>query len=480
MHQKYPYTNWIVRVIICSTILFAMALTFMGVLMYKVPAMRIEKIESALAQKDTGTAMKLVKKLNDSELAENYRKQCMYLDAETMFANGEWKNAATAYAVLGNFENSAAQAKVATYNHANELAEAGEWEAALEEFQKVAGYEDAMERYDECRYHYAGSLADSGKVYEAFDIYSSMKGYEDATDRMIALAIAETGIADAEQALNAFLDLSPAEVERRAALANYRNALPRNIVDVGFYHTVAVKHDGSVMACGDNEYNQCDTNEWQNITQVAAGAYHTVGLKEDGTVVAVGRNTEAQCDVTTWTNIVQIAASDYATFGLKQDGSVVYTGYHADYYRDVTGWSNVRHISGGSYGLVALRNDGSVLATHESGRLNDNCVEVATNTGFSIGLKEDGTVVCDHVELEWENVVSISCSGTGIIGLNKDGEVYAHYFRPLDTPDMSAVNHAIAVACGGTHVAWIEEDGTVHVAGDTEKGQGDTNGWNIY
>ena len=42
---------------------------------------------------------------------------------------------------------------------------------------------------------------------------------------------------------------------------------------------------------------ESDVGEWTDIMQVAAGNWNTVGLKSDGTVVAVGNNEYEQCDV---------------------------------------------------------------------------------------------------------------------------------------------------------------------------------------
>jgi hypothetical protein len=69
-----------------------------------------------------------------------------------------------------------------------------------------------------------------------------------------------------------------------------------------------------------------DTPEGEVTPMVAAGYYHTVGLKSDGTVVAVGDNTHGQCDVGGWTDIIQIGAGIYHTVGLKSDGTVVAAG----------------------------------------------------------------------------------------------------------------------------------------------------------
>lgn len=64
----------------------------------------------------------------------------------------------------------------------------------------------------------------------------------------------------------------------------------------GYYHTVALKSDGTVWAWGDNGYGQLGdgTSTWKftpvqvsglsDVTAIAAGAYYTLALKSDGTV----------------------------------------------------------------------------------------------------------------------------------------------------------------------------------------------------
>ena len=74
-------------------------------------------------------------------------------------------------------------------------------------------------------------------------------------------------------------------------------------VSAGSYHTVGLKSDGTVVAAGENDYGQCDVQDWTDIVTVSASSYHTVGLKSDGTVVAAGGSDIGQCDVQDWTDI---------------------------------------------------------------------------------------------------------------------------------------------------------------------------------
>ena len=55
---------------------------------------------------------------------------------------------------------------------------------------------------------------------------------------------------------------------------------------------MGLKSDGTVVAVGWNDYEQCNVGNWTDITRVDAGSYHTVGLRSDGTVVAAGPEIE--------------------------------------------------------------------------------------------------------------------------------------------------------------------------------------------
>lgn len=44
-------------------------------------------------------------------------------------------------------------------------------------------------------------------------------------------------------------------------------------------------------------------SKWKNIVAISAGCVHTVGLKSNGTVMATGNNEYGQCDVNEWYDI---------------------------------------------------------------------------------------------------------------------------------------------------------------------------------
>ena len=117
------------------------------------------------------------------------------------------------------------------------------------------------------------------------------------------------------------------------------------IFNPGNGHIVGLKKDGTVVAVGDNTYNQCEVGDWTGIIAIAAGEWHTVGLRYDGTVVSTRPDPEkfaeenpdiekfpidylGACDVDDWDKIVAISAGTGFTVGLKEGGSVVTAGYN--------------------------------------------------------------------------------------------------------------------------------------------------------
>ena len=51
---------------------------------------------------------------------------------------------------------------------------------------------------------------------------------------------------------------------------------------------VALQQDGTVKAVGNNDFGQCETSSWRDVTAISASRNHVLGLKRDGTVYAAG------------------------------------------------------------------------------------------------------------------------------------------------------------------------------------------------
>jgi len=171
------------------------------------------------------------------------------------------------------------------------------------------------------------------------------------------------------------------------------------MISAGNDYTVGLRHDGTVIAAGENCCGQCDVADWTDIVQVAAGCYHTVGLKPDGTVVAVGLNSYGQRNVGDWTGITQVCAEGHHTVGLKTDGRVVAVGDNSFGQCNVSEWTNIAQVATGYLHSVGLRSDGTVVAVgnNEHGQCNvggwAGIVQVAAGHDHTVGLKKNGTVV---------------------------------------------------------------------------------------
>jgi alpha-tubulin suppressor-like RCC1 family protein len=205
----------------------------------------------------------------------------------------------------------------------------------------------------------------------------------------------------------------------------------------GSAHTVALKADGTVLAWGDNYYNQTDVPAGlRDVVAIAAGWYHSLALKRDGTVVSWG-GSGLYAPPAGLSNVIAIAAGSFHNMALKADGSVLSWGNN--YCAAPAGLDQVVGIAGGYEQAWALKSDGTVVRWHwpfgkplvstnllaDQGRV----VAIAGGQDHLLALREDGTVVAwgygDQGQLQvpvgLTNVAQIACGYWHSLALVRTG-----------------------------------------------------------
>ena len=480
MKKKPAFGKRFARVaVLISTVLMAVLFVVALVLYHNRNSLRTDRAQQAAQNGDYEKAVSLLSGAERDEQTEETLTEYRYQLALSYLNGGKPNDALTIFSQLGDYRDSRSRITECKYAAAALLYDKGEFEAAKDAFFALAGYSDALDRYDACRYAIADQTEQTDPK-EAFTLFRALGSFSDAKQRSEAIAVRLTGETDPEFAVNAMLGISNETLEQMRTLSAIREAMPRNRLAVGFYHTVGLKPDGTAVACGRNQEGQCDVSAWSDLIAIDCGAYHTVGLRRDGTVVATGRNTEGQCNTADWTDVTAVVCTDYNTLGLKADGTVVSAGFQE--FPTLSGWRNIALLGGGSYAVCAVTADGQVLSSHDAMRSETmrDCVAIDVSTGYCIGLSADGALSGANASVpDWTDLVAVSAGSTGYLALTKDGSVPSHWFRSRDALDFSDLSGAVAIAAGGTHCAVLLKDGSVVVRGSNAFGECDAASWNL-
>ncbi|TEB08065.1 Regulator of chromosome condensation (RCC1) repeat protein [Pelotomaculum schinkii] len=280
-------------------------------------------------------------------------------------------------------------------------------------------------------------------------------------------------------------------------------------------HTVAIKNDGTVWAWGDGaqgklgdgstetKYTPVQVSSLTEVTAAAPGYNHTLALKDDGTVWAWGYNLYGQLgngvsgtsgtrtvpeQVYGLTGVQAIAAGDGFSLALKNDGTVwawgknsygqlgIGAGGSRTVAEQVYGLTDVQAIAAGKEHALALKNDGTVWAwgKNSEGQLGDGTQTnsnkpvqatgltgvfkaIAAGSGFSLAIKEDGTV--------W----GWGFASSGQLG-NKDLDL-TKIMRSLVPVQASDLTDVKAITAGDNHTMALQTDGSLWVWGNNSQGQ---------
>jgi alpha-tubulin suppressor-like RCC1 family protein len=246
---------------------------------------------------------------------------------------------------------------------------------------------------------------------------------------------------------------------------NIGTSLPIIAIAAGFDYSLFLRSDGKVYACGYNLYGPLGNGNTTNsstpkeilttnigttfpIIAIAAGDYHSLFLRSDGKVYACGYNNAGQLGDGTTTNsstpiailttnigttypITAIDAGDNHSLFLRSDGKVFSCGSNSNGQLGNTGDYTPTQITttniGTTYPIIAiagggrqsffLRSDGKVFASgnNGSGELGDGTLTQRT-TPIAISTTNIGTTY---------PITAIDVGDSHSLFLRSDGKVFA-------------------------------------------------------
>ena len=417
-----------------------------------------------------------------------YNQGIKYLEA------GEYQQAISVFAELGNYKDAAARIPEVQYIQAESFLASGQYQEAVGAFRALGDYKDAATRLPKVQYIQAESFLIVGQYREAMETFKALGDYRDAADRAgeIAYSQAEACLRKgnlAEAAMyygraGAYLDA------QKQSMKLWEQVAHRTTISAGWNHTLGLKSNGTVVTVGWNDSHQCEVFDWRDIIAVSAGGEHSVGLKSDGTVVAVGWNGDGQCDVSEWSGIVAVSAGYNHTVGLKSDGTVVAVGENDDGRCNVSEWSDIVAISAGSKHTIGLKSDGTVVAVGWNGYGQcdvsgwNEVIAVSAGGSHTVALKSNGEVLavgndssgrCDV--FDWNGNVAISAGGSHTVALKADRAIVVAGWNEYGQCNVSGWSGIEAISAGGSHTVGLKSDGTVVAVGSNTYGQCDVSGW---
>ena len=282
-------------------------------------------------------------------------------------------------------------------------------------------------------------------------------------------------------------------------------------IGIGWYHTAAIKTDGTLWTWGMNSFGQLGDNTvvtksspvqvtgGGNIwIQVSGGSYHTTAIKTDGTLWSWGRNNYGQLGLNfigvgnsspiqvsgggnTW---YQVVGSNHTT-AIKTDGTLWSWGLNSfgqlginstantsTPVQVIGGGTNWKQVTGGQFHTAAIKTDGTLWTwgRNTEGELGDNTI---VHKSTPVQVSGGGT--------NWKQVTGGQFHTAAI---KTDGTLWTWGFNgqgQLGLNDMTNTSSPVQISGGGTnwkqvsggsnHTAAIKTDGTLWTWGLNSTGQ---------
>ena len=270
----------------------------------------------------------------------------------------------------------------------------------------------------------------------------------------------------------------------------------RQIVNLGDFHSAAIKQDGSLWIWGDNSHGQLgngtNKSEWKpiktmtDIVEVSLGSSHSAAIKQDGSLWMWGDNSHGQLGNGTFEytrepvkimdNVAQVSLGSLHSAALKLDGTLWIWGYGSngvlgngmfeETSEPVKIMDNVVQVSLGSFHSAAIKSDGSLYmwGENQSGQLGNGTFE---NSSEPIKIMDDVA----QVNLGSDYSAAIKFDGSlWMWGFNGSGQLGNGTFEYTSEP-VKIMDNVVQVSLGSSHSAAIKQDGSLWMWGSGWNGE---------
>lgn len=266
-------------------------------------------------------------------------------------------------------------------------------------------------------------------------------------------------------------------------------------IAAGSDYTAILLDDGTVLTYGGAR-SGINTSSWNEIVQISGYDDHIVGLKADGTLVGTGTNNEGDLDIQSWMGVVQVATGYHGTSALTEDGYVLYTGTENANIDDCVNWKDIEILVAGDDHMAGITKDGKMVASGYNsvgqcdvgGFTNIACAAVGCQYTFAVDADGDVSIAGGNEKyaygqynaVSWKNIIAIDSGDRHVVGLTKDGKVYAAGENLDGQLNVDKWENVIAICAGQYHTVAISTDGTIHATGRNGDKQSSCNGTKLW
>ena len=366
---------------------------------------KIQEIKGTVKVEGTVEVQGTVKVDGPIEVKGGVSVESLLKRGQLALEDGEWESADKAFDEVLNYDPECAEAYVGKLMVDLRVKTQKELKGCAKSFDKNSNYKKAVRFADD-------------KLKSELNGFINHINTRNAEQKRIAAEQARIRKEKQEEKARREARARIEEEKQSGRLLSVRNKIApvANVLSTSPDAALGLKANGTVVGFIDTEeqdednwidFGQCNVAEWSDIVAVSASMHHSLGVKSDGTVVACGSNSSGECDVGKWRDIVAVSAGSSHSLGLKVDGTVVACGSNFTGQCDVAEWRDIVAVSAGFGHSVGLKANGTVVACGKKGVGGCNVskwrdiVAVSAGYWYSLGLKADGTVVaCDYDKIE--------------------------------------------------------------------------------